>query len=472
MGRAQYRPRSSARRRFREHTVVLGPQPAPDSPGFSNWVQQNVHQSLAALPTTDSGVSTSAGPRPKPDFSGGANPQLMTTGKAASDSTIAERVDQANVATRADFGEKGILPTIATQQLRASVAIKPPNAASRADGLRLPPQLNEEARANVNTTLNDWQRGKVGEQVAAYGQQRSSYVDATRKRQLDGNRSIAEESHRTRSLQQQLRDNARADVNGARARWQAENRQIQQTYATQAYAKRAEIDGQIQQKVGTTNREVDQKLTDAEKAAETERTKADGGSPGKEARGRKPPPKAGGRKRAGAVSSAIESVRSAINNVFVQLRKTVRGIIDAARAAVGALIDAVRNVVTGLIKQFGEFLKGIVDVALAAFPNAAARARAWIDSKVSSSTQAVNRAADRLKERANATLDRIAGLDAALEQAAAGLQQGDRRAEAGCDRATEATCSGHALGHAARVPAAACRPDQGVGRVQSAERAA
>ena len=98
---------------------------------------------------------------------------------------------------------------------------------------------------------------------------------ATRKRQLDGNRSIAEESDRTRSLQQQLRDNARADVNGAPARWQAENRQIQQTYAAQASSKRAEIDGQIQQKVSTTNREVDQKLTDAEKAAETERTKSE-----------------------------------------------------------------------------------------------------------------------------------------------------------------------------------------------------
>jgi hypothetical protein len=56
----------------------------------------------------------------------------------------------------------------------------------------------------------------------------------------------------------------------AHARWQAENRQTQQTYATQASAKRAEIDGQIQQKVSTTNQEVDQKLTAAEKAAETE----------------------------------------------------------------------------------------------------------------------------------------------------------------------------------------------------------
>ena len=46
--------------------------------------------------------------------------------------------------------------------------------------------------------------------------------------------------------------------------------------------------------------------------------------------------------------------------------------------------------IVGLIKAFGAFLKGIVTLALAAFPELAARARAWIDGKVNAAVDAVN----------------------------------------------------------------------------------
>ena len=58
------------------------------------------------------------------------------------------------------------------------------------------------------------------------------------------------------------------------------------------------------------------------------------------------------------------------------------------RSGSHALIEAARRAIVGLIHAFGEFVKGLVTVALAAFPEAAARARAWIDGRVKAATDA------------------------------------------------------------------------------------
>ena len=97
----------------------------------------------------------------------------------------------------------------------------------------------------------------------------------------------------------------------------------------------------------------------------------------------------------GAVSSAFSAIRSAVTGIFNRLRKLVKSIIEGAKKLVRGLIEAARRAIVGLIKGFGEFVKGLVSIALAAFPDAAARARAWIDRRVDDATTAVNRAAER-----------------------------------------------------------------------------
>jgi hypothetical protein len=206
-----------------------------------------------------------------------------------------------------------------------------------------------------------------------------------------------------------------ADVTGARQRWRDENRKIEAEFGDKAGAKRRDIDREIGQKVETTHRDADAALDEAEKKADSEKTKSEAEAAAKK-REEENKPRSWWDRVKGAVSDAFNAIRSAVTAIFDKLRQVVKGIIDAAKKAVHALIEAARSAIVGLIRAFGEFVKGLVTIALAAFPEAAAKARAWIDGRVKAATDAVNRAANALERAADAILDGIGkAIDAALD---------------------------------------------------------
>lgn len=124
------------------------------------------------------------------------------------------------------------------------------------------------------------------------------------------------------------------------------------------------------------------------------------------------------------MAAVFTTLRQAVNTLFTELRAFVKKTIEAAKQVVRGLIDMARDTIIGYIKGFGLFLKGLVTVALAAFPETAAQARDWIDRQVDGAVEVVNQAAETLKQIADGILDGVAaGLDAALSamQAATNL---------------------------------------------------
>jgi hypothetical protein len=338
----------------------------------------------------------------------------MAGDQQASMQQLAQHQTAADQASRADFGVNSIGPTVAPGSLRATVASAPPPALSvspvAAAGATLPAKCRTEFDEGVAPLVTE----PVSEQLSGYRQQRATYKRTAEETQKAGDRQIQEESARARVQQLALRQQAAADVSGERKRWQAENRKIGDDFGANASTRRTELNHQIHDRVNAANVETGTRLTEAEAAAEAERKKADA-----EAAARKSDlqqkPKSFWDSVKDDVSSVFESVKSAVNAVFDRLRQAVKAIIDAAKAAVRAVLDAARRAVVDLIQAFGEVLKGLISVALAAFPAAAARARAWIDARVKAAVSAVNRAAEALMRAAEAILDGLAKtLDAAL----------------------------------------------------------
>jgi hypothetical protein len=380
--------------------------------GWWSWLTNRVGSFLSAIPMYDAGVDTSAGARPNVDLTGDADTRQNEQQQSAGQLEVTMRRVQADAATEADFGEDRIYPTLPLEKLRPSYK---PTAPGGIAGFEAPaPPGPADAHAAFDQEAGPWLRGKVGEQADAHRADQETYRQKSQETRLEGERRIKAETERSRGEQVGIQNQARGEVASQRRAWVEQNREVQDQYAKASVDKRKEIDEQVDSKVKNAERDADQKLTDAEKQADDERKKAEEKVADKK-REEENKPRSWWDSVKGAISSVFNAIKDAVNAIFDALRSIVKGIIEAAKAVVRGIIEVARMAVVGLIKAFGEFVKGLVSLALIAFPDAAAKARGWIDGKVNGAVTAVNKVADTLKKATDAILDWVGGvLDIAL----------------------------------------------------------
>lgn len=402
---------------------ISGAEPATtdgDSGSWWDWLTSRLRSLVASLPTTDPGLSTSAGPRPKTDLSGEADPAQNEAIAASGREQVDARRAQADAATARQFGESDIAPTVAGGKLRPRASRGGSPGAAKA-GAKASPVLPNDMRAQLDAARSASIKAGVDPQIAQHRQQQALFDQKSQQARDDGQRKITAENERARGEQTALKQQARQDVDGERERWRAENRKVLQNYSDGSQAKRAETEKQIDDKVKTTNQSVDDNLTQAETKADQERAKAEQQAAQKRAEVENKPHSFWDSIK-GAVSSFFNEVKSAITGIFEGLRAAVKAIIDEAKAVVHDLVQAARQFVIGLIKAFADIVKAAISVALAAFPELAEKAREWIDRRVADAVDAVNRVADALEKTINAILDAVgAVLDAALRTLQAGF---------------------------------------------------
>lgn len=375
-----------------------------DLDGWLSWLTGRISSFLKDIPTKDSSLNTSAGERPTVDLEGEADPNQSDQYQRDSDQEIKARQRQADQAAAEDFGENDIYPTIPTQRLRSSHQLTSPQTlAGRGQN---PPPLPDDIRASFDENETPKLSPKLQHQLGHYQAKEAKHQQESQQIRQEGQNRIDQETGRVRDQQTGLQQQAQGAVNAERQSWREENQRIQEEYNNQAQVKRRDLDQQVQDQVETTDRETDRKLTEAEQRAESEQRRTE-----REAEAQKQElenkPQNFWEQAKDAISSLFEGLRRNIERLFEGLRRLVQQIIEAAKTVVRALIEAARQVIVTLIRGFGEVLKGLVTVALFAFPETAARAREWIDERVDTAVEQVNEAAERLTQFTDAALDWI-----------------------------------------------------------------
>jgi hypothetical protein len=378
---------------------------APNNPGgWFGWLTGRISSFLKDIPTKDSGLNTSAGGRPTVDLDGEADPNQNDQYQRESDQEVKARQRQADQAAAENFGENDIYPTVPTQRLRSSHQLTSPhNLAGRGQN---PPHLPDDIRASFDENETPKLSPKLQYQLRQYQAKEAKHQRESQQIRQEGQNRIDQETGRVRDQQIGLQQQAQGDVNAERQRWREENQSIQEEYNNQAQTKRRDLDQQIQGQVETTERETDRKLTEAEQRAESEQRRTEREAEDKK-RDFENKPQNFWERAKDAISSLFEGLRQGIERLFEGLRQLVQQIIEAAKTVVRALIEAARQVIVALIRGFGEVLKGLVTVALFAFPETAARAREWIDGRVNTAIERVNEAAEQLTRFTDAALDWI-----------------------------------------------------------------
>src|ERR1700681_320246 len=357
--------------------------------------------------------------KPHVPLSGEADPSLNAAYHADTDHAVTGKHAEAEAAAGADFGEKAIYPAVHPETLHPAHRPDAP-AALPAPAPEVPPQIIVGERKHLYQQSQPRLKEQGAHQVAQRREQEATFTKTSHEVKQAGDREIDAETKAASAEQESLRKQAQAGVDAERSQWREENKKVTQAYQQPATSKRSRVGEQISTTVQSADKDAGQKLSEARARADQEKAAADA----KAAQAKKDAdkPQSWWDKAKGAVSSAFDAVKGAVAGIFDELRKLVKGIIDAAKRAAHAVIDMARTAVVGLIRGFGTILKGLVSVALAAFPSIAAQVRARIDALVDKAVTGVNKAAEALKKRVDAALDMVGkGLDAALRLLQAGF---------------------------------------------------
>jgi hypothetical protein len=409
------------------HEEARGPLPAaqvqtrvqepPDDEEGSwwDWITGAVRRFLGSLPTSDPSLDTSAGERPRVDTTGDADPAQNEHQRRASDEEVAARRAEADQATNADFGENEIYPDTPEGTMRPQYTPGSPPASQAAAGREGEGgSVPEAVRNGFDGAGRSWIAAQVGERVDQERSDRGDYERDSADERTETQRQIDEETARVRAEQEDAQGAARQEVTDQRSAWREENRRVQERYGQEATSRSEQTSRQIDDEVRTTEERADTELSTAERQAEDKRRETERKAEEKKREAENRPRGFWDRVK-GAVSDFFDALKSVVNALFDALRAFVRELIERAKQVVRGFIEAARRLIVTLIRGFGEFLKGIVSVVLIAFPDAAERARQFIDDRVDGAVDTVNRAAQALQEFAQRALDLLgAALDAIL----------------------------------------------------------
>ncbi|MET0398306.1 MAG: hypothetical protein ABW277_16010, partial [Longimicrobiaceae bacterium] len=408
-------------------TPAPEPLPAPPPPPTQAIVTPeeptDVAAGLGRLPTRDPEVGTDAGPPPRVELEGNADPQQARDQKAELHASLAETEVQGRQDVARDMGENQIYPVVPAETLKATVPAA--GGGGGAGGAAAGPAAAGGGGGGADdAAISIIAQEEKGSEISAAATTAKSEMATARQDHAKKESEEREASHKeiakieadSASRQDAARADAKGKVAGAREEWSGE----QETMA------------------GGARTEADTAVTEGEAKVEDERSTADEGARAEIESGNEEAAKAKaeGEEKAAAerrrgeeeadsggifgwikskAKAFFDGIKKGIQAAFDAARKLVKAAIEAAKKAAVALIEKARQAIVAAIRAVGDALIAIGDRLLAGFPALRDRFRATIKGFVEAAEKKVNELADQLKKDVVAALDALgSALDAAL----------------------------------------------------------
>lgn len=381
--------------------------------GSDDNKKSEIKRGIRNLPTSEN-VDTDPGVEPQIDLSGQADPTKNQKNVEESDQTVSDDQTKNLAESKIYRGEDDVYPEMDIELLSPDVELSPTevNAALEEE---LPPvsgevgsAFDEHSKAYMDQELSE----DMAKQDEAFAKMES---DNEKERALTDEK-IATETANVKAEQEAEQNKAKDEVKLQRSNWQKENEGVKKEFATKSSKEKKKVDDDIDTKTKDTDSKISEEYSKAKKEGDRKVDEANREAKAKKDKAKRESENKSWWDRAvDAVSSFFDALKDALNTLFDGLRKLVKGLIEAAKKLANKLIDLARDAIVGMIKAFGEVLKGLVNIALAAFPKLRDKFNAAIDKAVNSAVDTVNKLAEGLKKAVNALLDALgAVLDAIL----------------------------------------------------------
>jgi chemotaxis protein histidine kinase CheA len=365
-----------------------------------------VATSVSSMPTTDPGLSASAGPPPQLAKLGDADPAQIHSQQSELDSTIAAQKTRGDADAAAPAGENDVRDRSPRQTLQAPRLTSP--GAGGAGGAA--PADDEAVGIIAEQKQGGEVRAAMAQAQGAMAEKRSEHQVKVSEEKAKSNAEIAALQQENATQQQAEKGKVQTEVGKARSDWTAEQNAEVSSTNKKAQAEIGKGNEKISKEEQQANEKAEAHISAGEAEAAEHKQQAEKEAAAKKAEAeRQKEEESGGIFGwiASKVSAFFDALKSAITKVFDAARKLVKAAIDKAKQLAVAVIETARKAVVGLIKAVGAALIALGDVLLAAFPGLKKKWRSFIESKVKAAENAVNRLADALKQGVTKLLDAL-----------------------------------------------------------------
>src|SRR6266511_2366031 len=403
-------PALEAQRQAVEEQLPEIPAPTglpPTAPGAEARPAPGAQEAFEGVVMDAQEVPTSLGPRPAVDLTGEADPAQMAAFEGDADAQVADARAAAAEGIRADHGLGTIHPEPTDEILSARRTLRGSGPLATQPGGGQAGPVQPDLAAGLDESLGSGLHERLDTKRIEYTEGELRFETDSAQAYQDADDQIALLKTEAAGEQQAARDQARNDVAGYQEEWAEEIHGIEDNYATKAGKAAEEHRGKIAAKRIEGEEKAAAQYDKAEQDAAAETRKAEAKAETEKARKRE---ESGGfwgwAKR--AASACVDALKWTINAIYDGLRWVVKNLFEAAKQLALAAIELARMAIVGLIEAFGEVLKGLVSVALAAFPETAKRINTKIDGAVQVAVNGVNTAAKFLKKGVAGILDFLA----------------------------------------------------------------
>jgi len=348
-------------------------------------------------------VNTDAGERPKVDMSGEADPSQVDDEQAKSDEEVKETKNKEAEGIGEDFGENDIFPDADNEILKAQKEIS--DFEFPAEEQLEVPQIPGEVVAGLDEGLTPHYQEQVTPEQEKYLEEKQHFDAESEKAKQDSDRQIEEENEKAKQEQTNQQQESQKEVEKLREDWQSELDGKEEEYQKKAGKASKDQRKKIDDEKSKGEKDVDNKMTEAEQEAQKEKEAKQKEAEEKE---KEKEEQSGWDRFWSSVGDFFAAIAEAIKGIFDALMDVISKIFEAVKEVVNGIIDLVRDAIIGLIEVFGEILKGIVKVVFAAFPEISKKFTDAIDGAVKKATEVVNKVADGLKKAVSAILDFLA----------------------------------------------------------------
>ncbi|TRX58280.1 hypothetical protein FNH22_14575 [Fulvivirga sp. M361] len=359
-------------------------------------------------------VKVDIGPVPKIPLEGASDPGKTEEFKTKADERIVEEKKKVDNFLAQDKGLDQIVPKVDDEVLKVGTFPDKVEAFKKIDVVPPQEQLKEvEQKFDAQAQPNIQQQ--IDEQQLKLDEAGKQLEKDTVQSKVDFDAELASEIERTSKLQKEAQGTAQSDTADLQKEWQTENEQKLIEYEQENAIARENTGKQIQDQMATTDQEITNKLSDAQKDADKATLEAN--EKAAKEKEKVEEDKSWWDKATDFIGSVFDKLKQAVNNIFDGLIKLVNKVIEAAKVAVSALIDVAKNLVIGFIQAFGEVLKALVNVVFAAFPAIAEKFERLIESAIQAAIDVVDRLAEGLKKVVTTLLDVVGKLITAYLEA-------------------------------------------------------
>ncbi len=385
------------------------------SENFIGWFKNNFRSFLNSIKTSDPGLNTKAGLKPKVKLEGNADPARSDRDRDEAQSAVEEERDTEILRFAKHPGQERIRPKTIRREFGAAPPPKkeepvkseenggmrdylemqiPKNVREKADEL-LKPILRKGLEKFKNGVMSSAKR-RDADKRAEEEKKRAEAQELNRRAQKDQEEAVAAGRRNVAGEQKRgIEDAAKAAEEFAREAAK-EHESTKKSIADTA--KKAETDA---------GKEIEKGEKEAGKLKEEGEREAKRKKRELEAKQRD---KSWWERAADAIKSAVKAITEAIDKIFAKIREAVKKVIDKAKKLAIALINKARKFIIKKLEAFRKWAKKMVN--------------RYVKNYFPALAEKINRAIDRFVERAKKVVNRVAeGLVAGIKALAAALSK-------------------------------------------------